>query len=48
MTAMTRRLLLDQILAIPAVTRAPYDLRHPHRAEPWPGAPHSLALTHWH
>ena len=46
------RVLLDQILAIPAVTQARTHLRHPHRAEPRPGAPDSLALTllaltHW-
>ena len=43
MTAMTRRLLLDQILAIPAVTRArtTFAIRTVLSRGPVP-------LTHWH
>ena len=38
------KVLLDEILAVPAVLTAAQRLRHPHRAEPRPGTAHPLAL----
>ena len=38
------KVLLDEILAVPAVAHRAQRLRHPYRAEPRPGAADPLAL----